>query len=895
MKYDALPSHYDPAAAEATYRPQWEAAGYARGNPDAPGTPYSIVMPPPNVTGSLHMGHALNSTLQDVLIRYRRMAGDNVVCIPGLDHASIAVHWLIERKLRAEGKSRQDIGRKAFMELAWAFKKESEDAIVAQQKRLGVSCDWDRLCFTLDDGPSKGVQAAFVRLYEDGLIYRAERLVNWDPVTQTSVSDLEVVHDENVKSELYQFAYPLSDGSGELVVATTRPETMLGDTAVAVHPKDERYSHLIGQTVRHPLVDRAIPIIADGILVDPAFGTGAVKVTPAHDFNDFAVGQRHDLEIINLLNKDGTFNAHAGPFAGLDVPTARKQVKERLEALGLERGSEVHTMSVGRSERSGAILEPMISTQWYVRAKPLATPAMAAIQNKFSQFVPQAWENTYFSWLRDIRDWCISRQLWWGHRIPAYFCASCEHVHVALVAPDACEKCAHPHLNQDNDVLDTWFSSALWPFSTQGWPERTPELKAWFPTQVVVTSFDIIFFWVARMMMFSLYFTGSVPFKDIYIHALIRDAKGEKMSKTKGNVVNPLAMIDTYGLDAFRYTLVAFAGQGRDVRWDESRAAGYQKFLNKIWQAFRFTAAQLPEDTLVPPLAEVTLNVFDQWILTRLNVCVTKTRAALDQYKFNEAAAAIYAFVWDELCDWYLEIAKTTLYDDAAAAADKHAARRVLLDVFGTVARLLHPISPYLGEELYQRLRERDPMSPTHGRQAEASIMVAPYPTVQDHTAYEMAVREADFVAQTVVAVRRLRAEYNVPVKEQVTLYVRGSVTMQQWLQNHARVLAIMAKAQVKVHTEGELPAKAGLEVVQGCELCMPLEGLIDFAAEAARMDKELMRCDKDADKINAQLGRPDFLARAPQEIVADKNQQLAAIQERRARLMAAAERLRRV
>ena len=894
MKHEPLPSHYDAGHAEATYAASWEAAKYAEGHPHAAGPAYSIVLPPPNVTGSLHMGHALNSTLQDVLVRYRRMDGDNVVWIPGLDHASIAVHWVIERQLRAQGQSRHDLGREKFLEQAWAFKEEMQAAITEQQKRLGISCDWSRLRFTLDEGPSAAVREAFVRLYEDGLIYRAERLVNWDPISQTSVSDLEVVHEENVVAELYAFAYPLTEGGGELVVATTRPETMLGDTAVAVHPNDGRYRHLIGKTLAHPFTGRAIPIIADAILVDPAFGTGAVKITPAHDFNDFAVGQRHQLPRVNILNLDGTLNACAGDLAGLDVPTARGRIKERLQALGLGRGSTKHRMNIGRSERSGAILEPMVSMQWYVRARPLAAPALASVQNKFARFVPTAWENTYFSWLKDIRDWCISRQLWWGHRVPAYFCNGCEHLHVAREAPTACERCGHESLRQDTDVLDTWFSSGLWPFSAQGWPMPSLDMATWYPTQVVVTSFDIIFFWVARMMMFGHYFTGHAPFKDIYIHALIRDANGDKMSKTKGNVVNPLAMIDRYGCDAFRFTLTAFAGQGRDVRWDESRAAGYQKFLNKIWQAFRFTAAQLPEDALVPQAEALSFGVFDRWIVARLGACVRRARAAWDGYKFNDGAQAIYSFVWDELCDWYLEIAKTTLYDQAAPAAAKDGIRRVLLDVFGGVARLLHPVSPFLAEELYQRLRERDPESPSHGANSAPSVMVAAYPKEMDYAVDGAAVQEADFIAHCVVAVRRLRAEFNVPAKEQVAVRVRGSAQAQGQLTAHARVLEVMARATVILHTRGELPAQAGLEVVQGCELCMPLEGVIDFAAESARLGKELGRVGQERGRIEAQLGRADFIARAPADIVADKRAQLAALSERQARLGDALTRLRR-
>lgn len=876
-KIDSIAPHYDPAAAAARFYDSWDAAGRFRGDPAAPGPSYSVVIPPPNVTGSLHMGHALNNTLQDILVRYKRMDGFNVVWIPGTDHASIAVHWVLERQLRAEGTDRHTLGREAFLKRAWAFKEEAKNTITSQQRKLGISCDWSRERFTLDDGLSQAVREVFVRLYEDGLIYRAERLVNWDPVSQTTLSDLEVVYDEGAKGELWSFAYPLSSGDGEIVAATTRPETILGDTAVAVHPDDPRYKHLIGKTVRHPLVDRHIPIIGDAVLVDPTFGTGVVKITPAHDFNDFEVGKRHALPLINILNKDGTLNAAGGEFAGMDVPTARAAVKAKLAELGLERGSAPHSMNIGRSERSGAVVEPMISTQWYVRAKPLAAPSLAAVENGFTQFVPAQWANTYYAWLRDIRDWCISRQLWWGHRIPAWYCKSCEHITVARQDPDACERCGSNALHQDDDILDTWFSSALWPFSTMGWPEKTAALKRWYPTATLITGFDIIFFWVARMMMFGQYFMGEVPFRDVYIHALIRDASGEKMSKTKGNVVNPLDMIEKYGTDAFRFTLAAFAGQGRDLRWDESRAAGYHKFSNKIWQAFRFTMANLPEDEI--PQGG-TPSVYDRWITGRAGHAITQVRAALDTYRFNDAASAIYAFVWDDVCDWFLEVSKATLYDEAGPDAAKAATRRTLIHIFQVIARLLHPFMPFLSEELWQAL----PGAP-------GSILDQPFPKAADYPEEAAAMAEADFVIRAITAVRRIRAEFGLSPKEPLEGLVRATPAQMAHLQAHARVAHSVAKARFTA-LSGAAPTQVATDVVDGAEIFVPLAGLIDFAAETERLSKEIGKLDKDMERVNKQLDNADFVARAPVEVVAEKRAQLADNEARRTHLRNALARL---
>jgi valyl-tRNA synthetase len=869
----------------------------------APGAAYAVMMPPPNVTGSLHMGHALNNVLQDVLVRYKKMDGHNVVWVPGVDHASIAVHWVLERQLQKEKTSRQKLGREKFMQRAWAFKEQTQDAIVAQQRRLGIAADWPRQRFTMDEGLTKAVRAAFVALYRDGLIYRAERLVNWDPVSQTSVSDLEVVYDDQVKGELYHFAYRLSDGTGEVVVATTRPETMLGDTALAVHPDDARFKSLVGKTVQHPLLDNVhLPIVADAVLVDPAFGSGVVKITPGHSFDDFEVGLRHRLPVKNILCKDGTLNASCGEFAGLSVLAARRALKEKLESLGLERGCEPHKMRVGRSERSGAVLEPTLSTQWYVRTKPLRTPALAAVRQGFTKFVPNNWQNTYFSWLVDIRDWCISRQLWWGHRIPAWHCNACAHITVDTESVSACAACESLDVRQEDDILDTWFSSALWPFATLGWPEQSAELQRYYPTAVLITGFDIIFFWVARMMMFGLYFTGQVPFKDVYIHALIRDAEGDKMSKSKGNVINPLAMIDTYGVDAFRFTLAAFAGHGRDVRWDEQRASGYQKFVNKLWQAFRFTYSHLPPDRLQPAdlqaMQAAPRTLYDRWILARLGACTQAVREALDAYRFSDAAAAVYAFVWDEFCDWYLEISKTVLYaefeggaDAAANAALKDASRATLLQVFSGISRVVAPFMPFLAEELWQRLATLSAEPTVPDAALCSSVMAQRYPSAAEFPGDAQATFEVGSVTRVVTALRRVRAEYNVLPRQSIEVLCHLSPQQQAHLQGHLAVVQALSRATLRPGPAA-LPPQTAVVVVDGGELWIPLAGLVDLQAETVRLGKEIDKVDKDRLRLEAQLGSASFVDRAPAEIVAEKRLALQEAHTLRQRLEAALARL---
>ena len=863
-----LPNAYEPHAAASRWSVAWDEAGVSTADPSKPGPAYSIVIPPPNVTGSLHMCHALNNTLQDVLVRYKRMDGYNVVWVPGTDHAGIATQWVVRRRLEKEGIDYRSLGREGFVETVWKWKAEAGGIITNQLRRLGVSTDWSRERFTLSPELEKAVTEHFVKLYEDGLIYRGQRLINWDPADQTALSDLEVEHEENFQGELFEFAYKLTqgtteDGSDEIVVATTRPETMLGDTAVAVHPEDPRYKNLIGKTVRHPFVDREIPIIADAILVDPAFGTGAVKVTPAHDFNDFAVGQRHSLPMINLLNVDGTLNSNGGRFAGIDRLEARKLVKDALEELGLARGSKVHVMSLGKSQRSGAVVEPMLSTQWFVNMKPLATPAVAAVKNGYTKFVPQQWENTYFAWLKDIQDWCISRQLWWGHRIPAYYC-DCGQVMVARTAPEACSACGSTALRQDEDVLDTWFSSALWPFSVFGWPEQTADLERYYPTSVLVTGFDIIFFWVARMMFAGLHLTGTVPFKDVYIHALVRDKNGDKMSKTKGNVVDPLDVIEKWGADAFRFTLMAFAAQGRDVLWNEARVEGYHRFTTKMWQALRF--CHLTKEGY-DPSAPMEFGPYDRWIQARTGEAVGRIRQALDEYKFNEAAGEIYAFVWGEYCDWYLELSKGTLYDETVSRAAKNGVQHTLFTTMGEIAKLVHPIMPYLSEEIWHQIPG------TSGFVAQQK-----YPHPSDYPSDPTVLAEVALVQEAITEVRRIRATVELSPKVELIGLIADPI-LRDRLAPHHRALSDLAN--VELQPLAERPVGVAAAVVAGQEIVIPLEGKVDFTETEKRLRKRVEKEVKDLDDLTRRLGNEAFVSRAAPEIVEEMRGKQAAVKVR--------------
>ncbi|MEO0602645.1 MAG: valine--tRNA ligase [Myxococcota bacterium] len=877
MAADALPTSYDPHASAERWRAAWDEQNLFVADPEAEGESYSIVIPPPNVTGSLHMGHALNNTLQDVLIRYKRMDGYNVVWVPGTDHAGIATQWVVRRQIEAEGGDFWALGREKFVERVWKWKAEAGGTITNQLKQLGVSCDWSRERFTLDEDLQRAVVEHFVRLYEDGLIYRGKRLINWDPKDQTALSDLEVEHDENVAGELFSFAYPIdeADGGGEIVVATTRPETMLGDTAVAVHPDDDRYRHLVGKTLKHPFVDRRIPIVADAILVNPEFGTGAVKVTPAHDFNDFEVGKRHDLPMINILNPDGTLNEEGAEFAGMTVAEARDAVKAKIEDVGLFRGTKDHIMSIGRSQRSGAVVEPYLSTQWFVKMEPLARPALAAVEEGQTRFVPKQWENTYFSWLREIRDWCISRQLWWGHRIPAWYCSDCGEIVVARDTPSECTKCGSSNLRQDEDVLDTWFSSALWPFSVFGWPEDTADLRRYYPTQVLVTGFDIIFFWVARMMFAGIHFLEQPPFSDVYIHALVRDKSGQKMSKTKGNVVDPLTVIESWGADAFRFTLVAFAAQGRDVLWDEKRVEGYSKFQNKIWQSLRYSFMHIEG---YDPAAPMEFGPYERWIQARTGAAVARVRQALDEYRFNEAASEIYAFVWGEYCDWYLELSKTTIYDKEASEARLNGVKHTLFDTMGVIVRLVHPMMPFLSEEIWNALP-----------QTEGFVATAPYPKPEDFESDAAILDQIGELQESVTEIRRIRGEMEIALKTPLKLHIADSGLAER-LAGHAHALRDMGRVEV-VQTD-DAPRASATAVVRGQTLVVPLEGVVDLSAEVARLDKVLAKSEKDVAQLGKRLANKGFVDRAPDEVVQEVRDKLEAAEKRLHTLRASRNRL---
>ncbi len=845
---------YDPTGTEEKWYAHWSDQGYFRGGLDHSRSYYSIVIPPPNVTGSLHMGHALNNTLQDILIRWKRMDGANTLWMPGTDHAGIATQNVVERDLAAEGRDRHELGREKFIERVWTWRKEYGGVIINQLRRLGSSCDWSRERFTMDEGLSRAVREVFVRLYEEGLIYRDNYITNWCPRCHTALSDVEVEH-EDTAGHLYHIRYPLADGEGFLTVATTRPETMLGDTAVAVHPEDERYLSLQGKKALLPILGRELPVIADPY-VDKKFGTGVVKITPAHDPNDFAVGLRHNLQQINVMDQNARMNEAAGKYAGMDRYECRKALVEDLEQAGLMEKIEEHGHAVGHCYRCKTVVEPILSLQWFVRMKELAAPAIAAVEEGKIRFVPKGWENTYFEWMHNIRDWCISRQIWWGHRIPAWICADCGKITVDRTDPTVCAHCGSERIDQETDVLDTWFSSALWPFSTLGWPDETPELQNYYPTSVLITGFDIIFFWVARMIMMGLKFMGEVPFRDVYIHALVRDAQGQKMSKSKGNVIDPLTMIDKFGTDAFRFTLTAFAAQGRDVRLSEDRIQGYRNFTNKIWNASRFALMNLTDYD--PEREGGTPELADRWIQSRLNRAVAGVREALDAYKFNEAASVLYRFFWHEFCDWYLELIKDRLYGEDPAA--RRTAQRCLVETLHESLRLLHPFMPFITEEIYQHL-------PVHGE----SIMVDAYPTADAGREDEEAEEEMALVMEAVTLIRNIRGEMNISPGKPLNPLIRvREESVGGVLQRHAGHLLSLARCEtVQIGTERVRPPSSATAVGDRVEVFVPLEGVIDLEEEKARLMKNLAKVRKDLSGVDRKLANESFTGRAPADVVA--------------------------
>jgi valyl-tRNA synthetase len=889
-----LEKTFTPAEMEARLYAEWEERGFFKPGHKPKAEPFTIVIPPPNVTGSLHMGHALNNTIQDILVRFERMRGKDVLWQPGTDHAGIATQMVVERLLQKENKTdRRAMGREAFLERVWAWKEESGGTISRQLRRLGASCDWSRERFTMDEGLSKAVLKVFVQLYKEGLIYKDKRLVNWDPKLLTAISDLEVVQKE-VKGNLWHLRYPIEGTDEFIIVATTRPETMLGDSGVAVHPENETLKHLIGKMVRLPLVGRLIPIVGDDY-ADPEKGTGAVKITPAHDFNDFDVGKRHDLRQINVLDQFGKIlidgnaefldaaevPAETMALHGLDRFEARKRIVEAFEALGLLDKIEPHTNQVPHGDRSDVVIEPWLTEQWYVNAAELAKPAIAAVEKGETSFVPKNWEKTYYEWMRNIQPWCISRQLWWGHQIPAWYGPD------GTVFVEETETLAHiaaerhygkpVSLTRDEDVLDTWFSSALWPFSTLGWPEETPELKRHYKTDVLVTGFDIIFFWVARMMMMGLHFMKEVPFHTVYIHALVRDEKGQKMSKSKGNVIDPLELIDAYGADALRFTLAAMAAQGRDIKLAKSRVEGYRNFGTKLWNAARFAEMNgVAHDPNYDPLAaRVTVN---RWIAGETARTEALVRKALDEYKFNEAAAALYQFVWNVFCDWYLELIKPILNGaDEAAKAETRATTAWVMD---QILLLLHPFMPFVTEELWQQTAKRSQW-----------LIASDWPVYRG-LGDAAADAEMEWVIRFISEVRSVRAEMNVPAGAKI-----GCVLVSANSETRRRADAweneIMRLARLSSITfEDSVPKASAQIVLEEATVALPLEGVIDFGAEKTRLAKELEKIAKDAAAIDGRLNNPGFVAKAPPEVLEESRERKAELESRKAKVDEALARL---
>ncbi len=882
-KENSLPKVYNPSEAEEKWYKFWTSEGLFKYEAVPHGKPFSIVIPPPNVTGYLHIGHALNSTLQDILIRYKRMDGYKTWWIVGMDHAGIATQNVVERQLRKEGKSRYDLGREKFIERVWKWKEESGGMIRRQLMRLGASCDWSRERFTMDSGLSRAVRKVFVSLYKKGLIYRDDYIINWCPRCKTALSDLEVEPKEE-EGKLYHIKYPLADKSGEyLIIATTRPETMLGDTAVAVNPADKRYKNIIGNYVILPLTERKIPVIADEA-VDMSFGTGALKVTPAHDFDDFEIGKRHGLDRIKIFDENADLTEEAGKsFKGLNRTEARKKVLEELDKAGLLVKTEKHVHRVGHCYRCGETVEPMLSLQWFVKTKPLAKRAIEAVEKSKTVFVPKQWEKTYFEWMRNIRDWCISRQIWWGHRIPAWHCKSCGNIDVEENDPSTCSKCESKDIQQDTDVLDTWFSSALWPFSTLGWPEETKELKEFYPTSVLVTAFDIIFFWVARMMMMGLEFMNDVPFKKVYIHALVRDAERKKMSKSKGNVIDPLKMMDKYGTDAFRFTLAAFAAQGRDIIMAEDRIVGYRNFCNKIWNAARFVFMNKGNST-VPTTPIVEKGGFHAWIVGRLSNTAEEVRKALDDMKFNEAAASIYKFTWHEFCDWYLEFIKKDLYGPDETA--KEAAQKNMLYVFEQTLRLLHPFMPFITEELWQKLDKP--------ADYPKSIMLAPFPSPKIKRDKNLE-KEVDTLIEIIRGIRNIRGENAIPPSAKITVQTgNGDKKTLDIIERYSNRIAELCGAKEIVHLPK--PDKFSASAIcAGVEIFVPLKGLIDPEKEKKRLEKELTKAEDDLNFAEKRLANEKFMKNAPPELVKEVKLKKEDAEVRLAKIKSALERINSV
>jgi len=872
-----LAPRYDHTEVESHWYRRWEERDAFHAEDESDRRPFSIVIPPPNVTGILHMGHALTVTIEDVMIRWHRMLGDNTLWLPGKDHAGIATQMVVERELKkSERKTRHDLGREEFIRRVWEWKERYGDRISEQLRVMGSSLDWARERFTMDEQLSRAVREVFVRLYEEGLIYRAQRLINWCPRCQTALSDLEVDYEEGYKGHLWHIAYPITGKPGrELVVATTRPETMLGDTAVAVHPDDGRYKDLIGRTVTLPLLGREIPIIADAILVDPTFGSGVVKVTPGHDFSDFETGLRHDLPIVSILDEWAKTTEAAAPYAGIDRFEARERVLADLTAQGLLRKVEDHVHPIGRCQRCETILEPMLSTQWFIHTKPLAEPAIRAVEDGRTRIIPEQWTKTYFHWMHNIQDWCISRQLWWGHQIPAWYCDNCGEVTVSRTDVTACGKCGSSHVERDPDVLDTWFSSALWPFSTLGWPDDAPALRTFYPTSVMETGHDILFFWVARMMMMGLKFMGDVPFRTVYLHGMVLDKQGRKMSKVKGNVVDPLDITRDVGADSLRFYLAVMSGQGRSIRFDMERVIGYRNFINKVWNAARFALLYIADLPPEPFDAEkLGLGLADRWMLSRLNRTVAEVTTALEAFQFDEAAERLYHFFWHEFCDWYIELSKAALNDRLSPEANL-AARRVLAHTLDVSLRLLHPFMPFVTEEIWQRL----PVPrPSRGRKAETEmIILAAWPDADGSLADDEAERQMALVQEVITAVRTIRSEMSLPPAKEIAVHIRAEGEELEILHRHRGYMADLARlGETRIAPDVARPPASATTVLGAIAVYVPLAGLIDLDAETRRIEKEIEKVEGFIAGTQRKLENQSFVERAPAEVVEAERQKIA-------------------
>jgi valyl-tRNA synthetase len=854
MEDNALAKAYEPEQVEDKWYKYWEENDLFRAEAKSGKKSFCIVIPPPNVTGSLHMGHALNNTLQDILCRYKRMKGYNVLWQPGTDHAGIATQNVVEKDLAEKGTDRHQIGRERFIELVWEWREKYGGMIINQLKRLGSSCDWSRERFTMDEGLSRAVREVFVHLYEENLIYQGDYIINWCPRCHTALADLEVEH-EDMDSFLYYIHYPFENRDGYLTVATTRPETLLGDTAVAVNPEDERYKEFSGAHVLLPVLNKPIPVIFDRY-VDTEFGTGALKITPAHDLNDFEIGNTHQLERIKVIDEDGRMNELAGPYQGLDRFQCREKILDDLRKSNLLEKIEPYRNAVGHCYRCKTMIEPLLSKQWFVRIGPLAEKAIAAVKDGKTRIVPSNWEGVYFEWMNNIKDWCISRQIWWGHRIPVWYCQECGEIIVAKEEPSVCIRCKSENLEQETDVLDTWFSSALWPFSTLGWPDYTDELKTFYPTSVLVTGFDILFFWVARMMMMGIHFMGDIPFRDVYIHALVKDELGQKMSKSKGNIIDPLEVLDKFGTDAFRFTLSILAVQGRDIRLSEERIAGYRNFINKIWNAARFSLMNL-KDCKLPSIDKSNLTLADRWIMTRIGKVAGEITDHIEDYKFNDAANTCYQFVWHEFCDWYLEMAKLELYSKDRKRTE--VAQSVLQILLSGVVRLLHPFLPFITEEVWQRLPH-----------TEGSIMVAQFPQRTEFIHDEESIKEMDLLKGVITGIRNIRGEMNISPKKYVTIVIDIKESRErEILENNIAYITNLAKVEsIDIASDIAKPEESATYVFGDIQVHVLLKGLINYEDERKRIYKGIKKIEKEMDLSQRKLANKDFLDQAPTHIV---------------------------